>query len=122
MDTSFTIVVEDAAAADAAFEDELGHSAGGEVEREEPSLSALQTAHDIYAFVVNHKAEIKTALELTAAAVKLVAGLIGLAERRKVKMTLVEGGRQITIEAARRTDLETLMSRILRQSRPTLEA
>ena len=122
MDTSFTIVVEGSAAADAAFENELASSVSGVVEREEPSLSALQTAHDICAFVVTHKAEIKTALELAPAAVKLVAELIGLAERRKVKMTLVDGGQQITIEAGRRADLEALMSMILRQSRPTSEA
>lgn len=121
MDTRYTIFVEGPAAADAAFENELASSAGGTVKRNKPRLSALQTAHDICSFVVNHEAEIKTAFELTAAAVKVVAGLIGLAERRKVKMTLVASGRQITIEAGRRADLEAMMGVILRKSQPIPE-
>ena len=121
MDTNFTIRAEGSTAANASFEDELASSVNCEVERNEPSLSASQTAHDFCSFVVIYKAEIKTALELTAAAVKLVAGLIGLAERSKVKMTLVDSGRQVTIEAGRRADLDALMTMILRPSRPISE-
>jgi hypothetical protein len=120
VDTSFTIVVVGSAAAEAGFETELATSIDGEVELGESSLSALQTVQDIFAFVVSYKAEIKTAFELTAAAAKLVAGLIGLKERRKVKMMLVDGDRKITIEADRRADLEKMMGVILRKSHPKI--
>lgn len=121
MEASFTVFVEGEAAASPAFETELAEATAAEVEREDAGLSIPETAAAVWAFVVTHKEEIKTALELLPVVSKMVSGLIGLAAQRKVSMTLVEGGRQIKIEAANRADLEAAVTAVL-QARPAAPA
>jgi hypothetical protein len=114
MQPSFTIVAEGETAGADDFVHELSAAAGGEVEREDSGLSLLATAAIVFGFVVSHKEAIQAGLDLAQTVAKIVSGLIGLAERHKVKLTLVEAGRQITIEADRRADLEQMMTAILK--------
>ena len=114
MQASFTVIVEGDVAANLAFDAELAEATAAEVEREDAGLGIVETAAAVWTFVVTHREEIKTALELAPAVTKIVSGLIGLVQRRKVSMTLVEGGREIKIDATNRADLEAVMSDILR--------
>ncbi len=122
MDASFTLVADVPADAAAELEAALADATGSEIEQEPPALGLIVGAIGAVAYVVTHAHQLKDVFEAAKAATGLVSALIGLSERRQIKLTLVEGGRQITVEAARREDLEAILTKLLERSTASAQA
>jgi len=122
MDASFTLVADVPADGAAELQAALAEATGSEIEQEPPALGLIAATIGAVAYVVTHAHQLKDVFEAAKAATGLASALIGIAERRQIKLTLVEGGRQITVEATRREDLEAILTKLLERSTASAQA